>query len=259
MDRVPAIQLERLAIGYGGKALFGDFSMEIPEGSFNVIVGSNGSGKSTLLYTVSGDLRAVGGTVKVAGSEVAKMSPRQRSRVLSLVYTERFAGGGLTVTEVVSMGRYPYTGLLGILTDADKEIVHRALCEVGIVHKKDSTMATLSDGERQKVMIARAIAQCTPVLILDEPTNFLDAASRIEVMDLIGRLTHEKNITTVLSTHDLAPALPYADNIITILPSDKCPVVLNRAGSAESIARLNAIYRSRGIGFDPESNDFRML
>lgn len=252
------IEFRNLVIGYKGVGLFGPFSLDIPKGTMNIIIGANGTGKSTLLHTVAGNLPAVGGEIMLNGKNINGLSTKELSRQISLVYTERASGGGLTVRELVGMGRYPYTGLMGRLSEEDKAIVERAMEDVGVSHKAENFVSDISDGERQKAMIARALAQQTGVLTLDEPTNFLDAASRLEVMGLIRRLTDEKGITVLLSTHDISVSMKMCDNVITILPEEEPAVAIHAAGSEESELRLGKVFANRGVVYDRESHDFRL-
>lgn len=250
------IKLNEISIGYNGRPLFDRFSLEIPSGTFNVIIGANGTGKSTLLQTIGRLLLPVSGNVVIDGRDIGSLSRKDLARTISFVYSERFSGAGLTVRELVEMGRYPYTGLLGRLTSSDRQIVNEAMVDVGVSHKSECFLSDISDGERQKAMIARVLAQQTPVLMLDEPTNYLDAASRIEVLELIKNLVHDKSITALISTHDTSMALSMADNVITILSDDKCPVAIHKAGSAEAFARLDRVFADRNIRFDTERLDF---
>lgn len=251
-----SVEIRGLGIGYGGKRLFAPFDLDIPQGSLNVVIGANGTGKSTLLQTVSGLLRPIEGKVEICGQDLSRLSPRKLSQLLSLVYTERGGGGGLTVRETVEMGRHPYTGILGRLGKEDRSIVERSLEEVGIAGKAERFLSEISDGERQKAMIARALAQETPVMMLDEPTNFLDVASRLEILGLIRKLVNEKGKTVLMSTHDTGSALERADNVITILPGDTRPVAIAPARGEEASRRLNAVFAERGVEYDSETRDF---
>lgn len=253
-----AIALDDLSIGYKHKPLFKPFSLKIESGTFNVIIGANGSGKSTLLQTITGNLEPVQGTVFIDSKDISSLNQKEKARMISLVYTERIISGGLTVKETVSMGRHPYTGLLGRLSQDDMQIVSNAMEQVGISHKADCFLSDISDGERQKAMIARALAQNTPVLMLDEPTNFLDVASKLSVFNLVRRLTDNHGITVLLSTHDTETALEMADNILTIIHADDTPVAINKAGSNEANERLFKVFADRNITFNPLDNTFRL-
>lgn len=256
MNANSGIELCKLSIGHGGKALLPPIDLTVPGGSLTVLVGANGAGKSTLLHTIGATLPAVSGRVLIDGEDVRAMSRKQLARKVALVYTERYTSGGLTVRELVGMGRHPYTGLFGRLSATDRAIVDEAMADTGISAKADNFVSDISDGERQKAMIARALAQQTPVILLDEPTNFLDVASRIEVMTLIKRLVTEKGLTALISTHDVSAALPLADNVLVLLPGDAEPAAVHPRDSEQTRARLERVFADRGIVFD--SGTFRM-
>lgn len=259
MDRhvkIRMIKLNNLVIGYRGRGLFAPFSMTVPRGTMNIIVGANGTGKSTLLHTVAGLLPPVSGEILVDGENLKQMGRRRLAQTLSFVYTDRNTASGLTVREVIETGRYPHTGFLGRMSAEDKVVIEAAMQDVGIEHKADAYLSDISDGERQKTMIARVLAQQTPVVLLDEPTNFLDAASRIETLGLIRRLTADKGITALISTHDIPTALSLADNVITVLPADDHPVDITAAGSDLALSRLDKVFADRGIRFDPLRHDY---
>ena len=255
-DKKSGIVLNNLSVGYHGKPLFAPSELYIPAETFNVIIGANGVGKSTLMHTIAGSLEPVTGNIAINGEDLRNLSDKKLARLVSHVYTDRITAGGLTVKELVQMGRYPHIGFLGRLSSTDKDIVNEALADVGISHKADSFLSDISDGERQKAMITRALAQQTPVMMFDEPTNFLDAASRLEILGLISRLVRQNGITAILSTHDIPVAISLADNVITILPDDPNPVTIHPARSSQAFDRLNRIYISRNISFDSSKLDF---
>lgn len=212
------IRLENLSIGYkkGGTVASG-INATFRGGELTCLIGSNGIGKSTLLKTISGYLPARSGSIWFADGSVetrsSEMSQSEMARTVSIVLTAVPNVQNLTVTEMVGMGRSPYTGFWGTLSDNDKEIVSESIASVGIVKLSDRMIQTLSDGERQKVMIARALAQQTPVILLDEPTAFLDFPSKAELMKLLARLAHEQGKNILLSTHDLSLAVRLADRL----------------------------------------------
>ena len=197
-----------LAVGYrNGKTavtLLHGLNLSLEKGKLVALLGQNGAGKSTLLRALTCDERPLSGTIEVNGWNLADMSQKDRSRLIGLVSTERIQAGALTVTELVGLGRQPHTGFLGRLDDEDHEIVRQAMEDAGIIGKAGEYMSSLSDGERQKAMIARALAQQTPIIILDEPTAFLDVASRIETMRLLQTLAHERGKAVLLSSHDIS-------------------------------------------------------
>ena len=211
------ITLHSLTVGYrSGKALR---TLNRPAtehaacGTLTCLIGPNGAGKSTLLRTIAAFQPPTGGSACIGGRDVAAMSPAERAKAMAVVLTERPSLTHTTVEELVAMGRAPYTGFWGRPTEADRAIVRRALALVGIEPLAARAVATLSDGERQKAMIAKALAQQTPVVLLDEPTAFLDYPSKVEAMLLLSRLAHEEHKAVLLSTHDLELALQTADRL----------------------------------------------
>ncbi|MEM7355566.1 MAG: ABC transporter ATP-binding protein [Acidobacteriota bacterium] len=214
----PLLATEGLAAGYDGRrsrTVLAQVSLRLDPGELVVVLGPNGAGKSTLLRTLAGMLRPLKGTVEVSGQAVDGLSPSQRARLIGVVLPERVTPGMLSAYDLVGLGRYPHTSWAGGLRREDEEIIRWALRAVGIAHLATRDVAALSDGERQKVMIARALAQEPRVLILDEPTAFLDLPGRVDVMSLLGRLARrgDGDRAVLLSTHDLDLALRSADRV----------------------------------------------
>lgn len=211
------ITLKNLVVGYPDgrhtRQLNHAANEEAHDGMLTCLIGANGAGKSTLLRTIAGFQLPLEGTVLLGGDDVRALSPRQRAERMAVVLTDRPDVMCTTVWEMVATGRAPFTGFWGRLSGKDRNIVTRSLRLVGIEWMADRTVASLSDGERQKVMIAKALAQQTPVILLDEPTAFLDYPSRVEVMQLLLNIAHEEHKTVLLSTHDLDLALQTADRI----------------------------------------------
>lgn len=211
------ITLKNLVVGYPDgrhtRQLNHAANEEAHDGMLTCLIGANGAGKSTLLRTIAGFQLPLEGTVVLGGDDVRALSPRQRAERMAVVLTDRPDVMCTTVWEMVATGRAPFTGFWGRLSGKDRNIVTRSLRLVGIEWMADRTVASLSDGERQKVMIAKALAQQTPVVLLDEPTAFLDYPSRVEVMQLLLNIAHEEHKTVLLSTHDLDLALQTADRI----------------------------------------------
>lgn len=209
-----------LAVGYGQGSkrtiLLSDLNLCLEQGTLVALLGKNGAGKSTLLRALTCDTIPIKGTVEIDGVPSGEISKRDLSRLIALVATERIMGGAFTIRELVSLGRQPHTGFLGRLSKHDEEVVQQSLDAVGIVHKAEQHVAQLSDGERQKAMIAKALAQETPIIVLDEPTAFLDVASRIETMKLLHTLTREQNKAVLLSSHDISQSLLLADELWVI-------------------------------------------
>lgn len=190
--------------------------MEIRSGELTCLIGSNGIGKSTLLKTLTGFLPKLGGRLLLDGREIDGLTTRERSKLISIVLTYKPDVQNLSVTEMVGMGRMPYTGFWGKLGVEDQTIVAQSIEMVGITKLKDRMIQTLSDGERQKVMIAKALAQQTPIILLDEPTAFLDFRSKVEMLQLLHRLAVETDKVIFLSTHDLELALRLADSLVEL-------------------------------------------
>lgn len=211
------ITLKNLVVGYHDgrhtRQLNHAANEEAHDGMLTCLIGANGAGKSTLLRTIAGFQLPLEGTVLLGGDDVRALSPRQRAERMAVVLTDRPDVMCTTVWEMVATGRTPFTGFWGRLSGKDRNIVTRSLRLVGIEWMADRTVASLSDGERQKVMIAKALAQQTPIILLDEPTAFLDYPSRVEAMQLLLNIAHEEHKTVLLSTHDLDLALQTADRI----------------------------------------------
>ncbi len=258
VDEPEAVLVARdLTIGYGAsRRVAGPLDMELRRGEVTCLLGANGAGKSTLLRTLARQQPALSGRIEVEGRDLSSATLREVARMMSVVYTERTNAGALTVREVVGLGRQPFTGFFGRLDDADREIVDCSLEAVGISALADRFVATLSDGERQKTMIARGVAQQAPVMILDEPTSFLDVASRLEVMELLRRLAAEQRTAVLLSTHDVGDALNIANHLWLITPDHQFisgPTDLLIANGS-----MDRIFPGRNIIFDPSARDFRL-
>lgn len=201
-----------LQIGYE-KPLCKSLNLNLKCGNLTCLIGPNGAGKSTLLRTLANLQPPISGQIFISDVSIQSISKSELTRSLSIVLTDKMAAGGLTVYELAAMGRHPYTNFFGRITDDDKNIIDKSLEKVGVMYKKESYVSELSDGERQKVMIAKALAQQTPILILDEPTAFLDAAARIEIMQLLHKLANEQNKAILVSTHEVDLAMQIADNL----------------------------------------------
>jgi len=217
MKHEETIRIEKLAIGYQGrhsvKTVAEGITDCIHSGELTCLLGENGAGKSTLLRTLSGFLPPVSGEITILGKPLRSYRERELATVIGVVLTERTNLQNMTVEELVGMGRSPYTGFWGRLSDKDRAKVEEALALVGIFALRGRMVQTLSDGERQKVMIAKALAQETPIIFLDEPTAFLDYPSKVEILRLLGRLSRDFGKTIFLSTHDLELALRVADRV----------------------------------------------
>lgn len=211
-----AITTNSLTVGYRGHRVVEDISLSLPCGRLVCLLGPNGAGKSTLLRTLCGFQPPIAGTVTISGSDITTMSAAEVARLVSVVLTDRPLTPSLTAAEMVGMGRAPYTGFWGRLSDDDHRLVSEAMQTVGVDSLATRRMGRLSDGERQKVMIAKALAQHTPVIVLDEPTAFLDYPSKVAVMKTLARLAHDEGKTILMSTHDLELAAQLGDELMEI-------------------------------------------
>ena len=244
-----------LSVGYHKKEILSDMDSDFPVGTMTVLIGANGSGKSTLLRTLAGQQRALAGAIVLDGRPLVEYNKAQLARSRAIVSTVRDGGGGLTVEETVAVGRYAFTGWTGMLSAEDRKIVAESMDVLGIGQFRNRYLASLSDGERQKVMVARALAQQTSLIILDEPTAFLDVAARIEIMRVLRRLA-ERGRTIILSTHDIAPAVSQADMILAV-DADKRTAVLNPKDKMIESGLLNDVFARAGLHFDVAALDFR--
>ena len=252
------IRLTGLVTGYTGKhhvkRISENLSGAIFSGELTCLLGSNGAGKSTLLRTLSAFLPPLGGEVTLLSRPLKEYKARELSTIIGVVLTERVTLQNMSVEELVGMGRSPYTGFWGRLSEVDRKKISDALALVGIESLRGRMVQTLSDGERQKVMIAKALAQETPIIFLDEPTAFLDYPSKVEILHLLHRLSREAGKTVFLSTHDLELALQIADRIWLM---DKAggvhigtPEALTEDGSLERFFNLPESENRIKIHFD---------
>lgn len=211
------IELRHLRTGYTERRrsviISPDLCLAIRPGEIVMLMGPNGSGKSTLMHTMAGLLPPLAGEVELGEKPLSSLTMKEVARQLSLVLTERIPAGNMDVWEVVTIGRYPYTGFRGVLSAEDKRICEEALTTCRLTELRERIFDTLSDGEKQRVMIARALAQETPLILLDEPTAHLDLPSRLEVTTMLRTLAHKLDKSILISTHELDLALGWADTI----------------------------------------------
>lgn len=210
------IELRSITLGYDDRRLLDGASMRLDRGEITALIGRNGAGKSTLLRAIGGlgDIR--GGEILLDGQPVKGMSAQRLAETVSFVTTERVRIANLRCRDVVALGRAPYTNWIGRMQREDAEIVETALEQVGMSDYADRTMERMSDGECQRVMIARALAQHTPVILLDEPTSFLDLPNRYEICSLLRDLAHSEGKTVLYSTHELDIAMSLCDSVALI-------------------------------------------
>jgi len=255
----PLLITTGLTIGYHpGKAqqkiVAGPLNLELYAGELICLLGPNGCGKSTLLRSLSALQNPIGGTIQLNGFDLAALKPVQIARLISLVLTDTVRAGNLDAYAVIALGRYPYSGWLGRLNERDKQAIDDAINATHTAAFLDRKMDSLSDGERQKVMLARALAQDTPLIVLDEPTAHLDLPSRIQLLRLLHQLAKDTGKAILISTHELDLALQVADQIW--LMSNGGNLV---AGYPEELV-LNGDFKQAfdrdGIAFDDETGTF---
>lgn len=202
-----------LLIGYKGNAILPPINVALDEGCLIALIGPNGAGKSTLFKTLTTHIKPLGGKIELFGKDLSSYSAKEKASLIGLVLTERPDDMFLKVYDVVASGRCPYTNFFGKIEKDDEKAIHESLEIVGVKHLIDRYFNTLSDGERQKVMIAKTIAQNTPLIFMDEPTAFIDYPSKIELFCLMKRLSKEQKKTIIFSSHDLELLLRYTDDI----------------------------------------------
>ena len=254
------VALSQLRIGYQGKkdvkTVAENINATIRQGELTCLLGANGVGKSTLLRTLSAFQPKLGGSIMIDGHEINEYSSKKLSQLIGVVLTEKPDVKNMSVRELVSLGRSPYTGFWGTCSKEDLCIVDDAISLVGISNLKDRMVDTLSDGERQKVMIAKALAQQTPVIYLDEPTAFLDFPSKVEVLLLLRHICQEQQKTIFLSMHDLELALQIADCIWLMDRQEGLSI-----GTPQELAVSGVLGRfveRKGIHFDSETLTIRI-
>lgn len=260
MKREQTIRIVNLSIGYTAKhsvkVVAEGITETIRSGELTCLLGENGAGKSTLLRTLSGFLPPLSGEITILDKPLRVYRERELARVIGVVLTEKSNLQNMTVAELVGMGRSPFTGFWGRLSAEDRAKVDTAMAMVGIAPLADRMVQTLSDGERQKVMIAKALAQETPIIFLDEPTAFLDYPSKVEILHLLHRLSREMGKTIFLSTHDLELALQIADQLWLMARGQGVAV-----GTPEDLAlngTLDGFFRRKGVAFEKQTGLYRI-
>ena len=227
------IRLENISLSYGSRTILRDVSLHLAKGELCALVGRNGAGKSTLLRALTSN-----GATHIDGVPMRDISPEKLAQSVAIVTTERIRIENMLVEELVAMGRAPYTNWVGHLQDVDRQIVGEAIALVGLTEFAKRDISTLSDGELQRAMIARAIAQQTAVILLDEPTAFLDIPTRFEVCRLLADLAHKEGKTILFSTHDLDSALPVCDSF-AIIEGDQ----LRKLPTSEAETEIDRIFK----------------
>ena len=249
------IEIRNITLAFGNNRLIVDASASFSRGSMVALLGRNGTGKSTLLRAMSGLGKVAAGDVIVEGKRLATLSATERAKHIAFVNTERIDVDALTVRELVGIGRSPYTNWIGSLSTEDCNIVEHAMEVTGVMKFAERKVNTLSDGEAQRAMIARALAQDTPIILLDEPTSFLDLPNRYELCRLLSELAHKENKCVIFSTHELDIALSLADSIALVDTPRLVHMPTNEMITSGNIERL---FDSEYISFDATSRSINL-
>lgn len=249
------IQLKELTLGYGQRVLLDKVSAQVSGGQFIALLGRNGTGKSTLLRAIMGLEKTQTGEIILQGENIASLKPERLAQNISFVTTDKVRIANLRCEDIVALGRAPYTNWIGQLQTEDKERVAEAMRLVGMTDYAEKTMDKMSDGECQRIMIARALAQDTPVILLDEPTAFLDLPNRYELCLLLKKLAQEEGKCIIFSTHDLDIALSLCDFIMLIDNPQLYSLPTRKMVASGHIERL---FRNESITFDAQEMRVRI-
>lgn len=255
------LTVNNLDVGYKGKkeikTVLKDLNLALHDRQLTCLLGPNGSGKSTLIRSITGIQKALSGSVEILHKSVFDYSQKEMARKVSMVLTDRTTPGNLTCYALVSLGRFPYTSWMGNLAKEDKDLIYWALEATGTVRFANRHVAELSDGERQKIMIARALVQDTPIIILDEPTAHLDQPNRIEIFHLLKELAHVSGKAILMSTHDLDLAIHQADFLWLVTPQQ---TIVNGVPEDLVLAgQIEAAFKNENLHFDYHKGGLRRI
>ena len=251
IDKKPSkLELESLTVGYHGVPLISDITLSLAKGEILTLIGPNGSGKSTILKSITRQLATIAGTVYIDGKNIHTLSGKEIATKMAVVLTQRVRPELMTCRELVAAGRYPYTGSFGLLTAHDKEVVERSLDRVHALDIADQDVTAISDGQRQRVLLARAICQEPEIIVLDEPTSFLDIRHKIELLGILSDMAKNNGITVVMSLHEIDLAERISDRIVCV-KGDKIAAY----GTPEEIFKDETVRALYGI----ESGSFNAL
>ncbi len=238
-----------LAVGYHGKPLIKNISIGIKQGEIAALIGPNGSGKSTILKTITKHLTNIEGSVYIGKDELGKMTYQDLSKKVAVVLTERIKPELMTCRDVVAAGRYPYTGRMGILSSADEEKINEAMEKVHGLELSDKSFDSISDGQRQRILLARAICQEPQIIVLDEPTSFLDIRHKVELLKILQDMARTKKTTVIMSLHEIELAYKMSDKILCVKGEQ-----IEHFGTVEEVFKENLIKNL----FDLDDETFQM-
>lgn len=245
----PVLAVSQLAAGHSERPLLSDISFSVQPGHMVTLIGPNGAGKTTLLRTIAGQLAPLAGTVQILGRDIRTMSEAEQARVRAALFTRLPHTELLTCYDMVSSGRYPYTGRLGTLGARDREIVRETMEATDVWRLRARDFAHMSDGQRQRALIARALCQEPALLLLDEPTSYLDIRSQIAMLELLRRLARERGLAVLASLHDIALALRASDWIVSVRDGS----IMRQGAPCEVFTSdaMAALYNIDGTSFSP--------
>ena len=242
-------QTRNLTVGYDGRPLIRDITIGVKKGEIVTLIGPNGAGKSTILKSITRQLKSIAGTVEIGRQELRRMTHRDLATRMAVVLTERMKPELMTCRDVVATGRYPYTGRLGLLTREDEAKVDAAMETVHALELSDRDFNAVSDGQRQRILLARAICQEPEIIVLDEPTSFLDVRHKLELLSILRRMTRRNGITVIMSLHEIDLAQKISDRILCVKGE-----TIDRFGTPEEVfdeERIRELYDIRQGYFDP--------
>lgn len=247
---------EKMSVGYQNRPLIEHIEIGLKKGEILTLIGPNGAGKSTILKSIAKQLALIDGTVFLGEENIGTMSGLELSKNMAVVLTERLRAEMMTCEEVVATGRYPYTGRFGILSDVDEKAVQEAMALVQVEEIKDLDFTRISDGQRQRVMLARAICQEPKILVLDEPTSYLDVKHKLEFLSVLQALKREKELTVVMSLHELELAAKISDKILSVNGK-----YVERFGSPEQVFEagyISNLFQISCGSFDEENGSMEL-
>ena len=242
------IETDNITVGYDGKAVVDKVCFQVNRGQILTLIGPNGCGKSTILKSIVGQLKLLDGVIVLEGKDIRQISANEMAKTMAIVLTSRISPELMTCEDVVSTGRYPYTGRLGLLGEEDKKIVKEALEQVDAMDIADRPFSAISDGQRQRIMLARALCQQPQIIVLDEPTSFLDIRYKLELLSILKRMVREKDLAVIMSLHEIDLARRVSDQVACVMDGK-----IDRIGPPEKIFSKEYIYRLYHM--DPERYD----
>lgn len=245
----PYFEARDLSIGYHGVPVIRDISLQVQKGEIVALIGPNGAGKSTFLKTIARELTPISGHVFLEGKEISSYSYRELSQKMAVILTERIKVELTTCRDIVATGRYPYTGRLGVLRPEDEQAVDEAMETVHALDLSERDFSAISDGQRQRILLARAICQEPELILLDEPTSFLDVRHKLDLLSILTRMARKKNITVIMSLHEIDLAEKVADKIITV--KGDALFGCGKPGEIFDEARIRRLYDIDNGFFDP--------